>query len=431
MEGIVMTQLMPNGENDTGALTLDEAGRVLVNPRAYADPPRFHQAAALLRRESPVHRVEMAGYPPFWAVTRHADVLTIATRSDVFKNEPRAILVPLDAEDRLRRDFGRIQDLVHIDDPRHRELRAITANWFKPRSLVGLQAKIAVLARRAVDRMAELGTSCDFAQDVALEFPLRVILSMLGLPESDYALMLKLTQELFGAEDPELARGASPEAFNETLAEFLGYFSRLVADRQANPTEDLASVIANAQVGDGVDPLTPIEQISYFLILATAGHDTTSASLAGGIHALVEHPDQLDRVRRDPSLIPTAADEFIRWVTPVKHFLRTAIDGCEVGGHSFEAGDCVLLSYWSANRDETAFAQPMRFDVARDPNRHLAFGFGAHHCLGATLARMEIKAFLHELLPRLDSMALAGDLTLSESIFVSGPKHLPVTYVIR
>jgi cytochrome P450 len=173
-----------------------------------------------------------------------------------------------------------------------------------------------------------------------------------------------------------------------------------------------------------------LDQLSYYIIIATAGHDTTSATIAGGVRALVEHPDQLTRLQRHPELIPKAVEEIIRWVTPVKSFLRNAAAPYDVGGHHFEPGDAVLLSYWSANRDEAVFDDPMRFDVGREPNRHLAFGFGAHYCLGAVLARMEIRALLTELLPRLRSVSLAGTPQLSESVFVSGLKHLPLSYEV-
>jgi cytochrome P450 len=261
-----------------------------------------------------------------------------------------------------------------------------------------------------------------------MPYPLEVIMSLLGLPDSDYPRMLRLTQEVLGNADPELARDthAGDENYGQALFEFGTYFSELVADRKARPTSDLASVIANAEI-DGA-PMELIDQLSYFMIISTAGHDTTSACIAGGLRALAENPDQLAVLRAEPALIPTAVEEIVRWVSPVKSFMRTAAEPCDVGGHHFEPGDAVLLSYWSANRDEKVFEEPMRFDVRRDSNRHLAFGFGAHYCLGAVLARMEITAFLNELLPRLRSLELAGTPELSQAVFVSGLKHLPLTF---
>jgi cytochrome P450 len=255
-----------------------------------------------------------------------------------------------------------------------------------------------------------------------------VILSILGLPESDYPLMLKLTQEIFGAQDPELARGASQEELLAVIMDFFQYFGRLIEERKANPTDDLASLIANAVV-DG-EPMPMMDQVGYYIILATAGHDTTSSSMAGGLQALIENPEQLRRLQDDPSLIGTAADEIIRWVTPVRHFMRTALAPYELHGHRFEEGDWLLLSYPSANRDEAEFTDPFTFDVGRAPNRHLAFGFGVHYCLGAMLAKKEIKALLTELVPRLKSIEFAGKPELSSSYFVGGLKRLPIQYEI-
>jgi cytochrome P450 len=239
--------------------------------------------------------------------------------------------------------------------------------------------------------------------------------------------MLQLTQEIFGAEDDEFKRDADTlTGLMQTVAEFVAYFDGITAERQAQPTDDLASVIANGII-DG-EPIGHREQLGYYIIAATAGHDTTSNSMAGGLQALIEHPDELRRLQSDPSLLGTAVDEMIRWTSPVKHFMRTATADYDVRGTTVRAGQDVLLSYWSANRDEEVFADPFRFDVARTPNKHLAFGFGIHYCLGAMLARMELKALFGALLPRLHHIELAGEPQLSRSYFVSGLKHLPIRY---
>jgi len=256
--------------------------------------------------------------------------------------------------------------------------------------------------------------------------PLEVILSILGLPEADYPKMLQLTRELFQGNDPEFARGSTFEEFMTVMYDFFGYFGALVDERRARPTDDLASLIANAIV-DGA-PIWPFHQISYYVIIATAGHDTTSFSMSGGLQALIEHPDELERLRKDPSLVATAADEMVRWVSPVRHFLRNVAEPAEIAGQRFEEGDRLLLSYWSANRDEAVFDDPFRFDAGRKPNRHLGFGFGAHYCLGAVLAKMEIRALFAELISRLKWIEPAGEPQLSRSIFVGGHKHLPIRY---
>ena len=402
------------------------AGLAFVTPSAYADEARFHAACTLLRREDPIHLVEHPDYPPFHVVTRHADVYEIELHSKAFANEPVSILVDRASLERARQTGLGIRSLVHMDDPDHRAYRGLTVDWFKPRSLARLDDRLADLARQAVDRMADLGGECDFARDIAMPYPLQVILAILGLPESDYDFMLTLTQELFGAQDPELARSTNPADLLLVLQDFVQYFSALTEDRRASPAEDLASTIANGCPHG--EQMPPLELISYYMIIATAGHDTTSSAMAGGVQALVENPAELARLRDDPELLDSAVDEIIRWVTPVKHFMRNCTEPYTVGGHEFVPGDALLLSYPSANRDEDVFDDPFRFDVGRAPNPHLAFGFGAHYCLGAKLARMEIKALLTELVPRLESIELAGEPSLMQTTFVGGLKHLPITY---
>jgi cytochrome P450 len=407
-------------------LTLEEAGRVFTDPGAYADEAYFHRACALLRREAPISLVEADGYPPFYALTRYADVMEAERNPEVFRNLPQPVLMESERE-KVVRQAGDLATLIHMDDPDHKKYRGLTADWFQPSSLARLEGRIAELARSAVDRMGARGGECDFAVDIATPMPLEVILSILGLPEADYPKMLQLTRELFQGEDPEFARGSgSFEEFMTVMYDFFKYFGALVDERRARPTEDLASVIANAIVDD--EPILPFQQISYFVIIATAGHDTTSFTMSGGLQALLDNPDQLDRLRKDPSLIPTAADEMVRWVSPVRHFMRNVVEPAEIAAQRFEVGDRLLLSYWSANRDEAVFDDPFRFDVARKPNRHLAFGFGAHYCLGALLAKMEIRALFAELIPRLRSIEPAGPAELSRAIFVGGHKHLPIRY---
>ena len=410
-------------------MNVTEAGEVFVTPSAFADDARFHEACALLRNEDPIHLVEHPDYPPFHVLTKHADVLDVELHPAAWTNGPLPVLATKEAV-ALQEAQGvqLLRTLIHLDGEEHKAYRNITVDWFTPKALVGLEPRLAQLAKDSVDRMVELGGSCDFARDIAQPLPLQVILSILGLPEGDYGRMLKLTQELFGASDAEVGRGDKPEDVGAVIADFFAYFTDLVNDRQANPTDDLASIIANAEV-EG-QPYSIIEQISYYVIIATAGHDTTSSAMAGGLQALLENPDQLQRLRDDPALIATAADEIIRWVTPVRHFMRTATGPYTVRGHDFSEGDWVLLSYPSANRDEDVFPDPMRFDVGRSPNKHLAFGFGAHYCLGAQLAKMEIRALLTELVPRLQSAELAGAPELTSTLFVGGLKHLPLTFSV-
>jgi len=303
---------------------------------------------------------------------------------------------------------------------------AIGGDWFRPKAMRALKVRVDELAKRFVDNMMESGNECDFVQEVAVNYPLYVIMSLLGLPESDFPRLLKYTQELFGNDDAELQRGTSKEEQMTALLDMFQYFTALTASRRADPTEDLASAIANAKI-DG-EPLSDIDTVSYYVIIATAGHDTTSAVISGGLQALIEHPDQLARLRDNPTLMPLATEEMIRWVTPVKEFMRTAREDTTVRGVPIKAGESVLLSYASSNRDEEVFDDPFQFDVGRDPNRHNAFGYGVHFCLGAALARMEVNSFFSELVPRLKSIELTGDPSHIATIFVGGLKHLPIRY---
>lgn len=411
---------------------IDQAARVFADPTAYADEPRLHAALTHLRANAPVSLVDSPPYRPFWAVTRHADIMDIERDNVLWVNEPRPVLAPADADDLQRSllDSGMgLRTLIHMDDPHHHKMRTIVSDWFRPKAMRAMKARIDELAKRYVDKMLQIGPECDFVQDIALNYPLYVIMSLLGLPESDFPRMLRLTQELFGGDDDEYRRGITPEEQLPVLLDFFAYFNELTADRREHPTEDLASTIANARI-DG-EPLSDIDTVSYYVIIATAGHDTTSAAIGGGLRALIEHPEQRARLRADLSLMPTAVEEIIRWVTPVKEFMRTATEDTVVHGVPIAAGESAYLAYVSGNRDEDVFKEPFRFDVGRDPNRHLAFGHGVHFCLGAALARMEMNSLYTEMLPRLESIELAGEPELSATTFVGGFKHLPIRYSLK
>jgi cytochrome P450 len=409
-------------------LTPDQAVLVFTDPAAYADDVRFHEACEILRSESPIHHfVDPTGhFNPFYAITKHKDVLEIELHNNIFINEPRPVLGPATSDRRNEENGHMLRTLIHVDDPEHRDLRGVTSEWFLPKNLSKLDARLAELSKRYVDKMESLGGECDFAQDIAMHLPLNVILDILGLPESDYPRMLKLTQELFGSSDEELRRGSSPEDLIAVIQDFFAYFTKVTEERRLSPTDDLASAVANGKING--EELTMMQTISYYVIAATAGHDTTASAIAGGLQALIENPDQMEKLKKDPSLVSTAADEIIRWVTPVKHFMRTATEDYTISGVTIKKGESVLLAYPSANRDEEVFDKPNVFDISRSPNKHLAFGFGVHYCLGAMLARMEIKAILTELIPRLKSVELAGEPSLMKTLFVGGLKHLPIRY---
>jgi cytochrome P450 len=406
------------------APTMDEAGKLLADPLTYTDEQRLQAALTHLRASAPVSWVDVPNYAPFWAITKHPDVMDIERDNMLFTNWPRPVLATSEG-DELQTAAG-VRTLIHMDDPQHRVVRAIGSDWFRPKAMRRLKVRVDELAKIYVDKMMAAGPECDFAAQVAVNYPLYVIMSLLGLPEADFPRLLKLTQELFGSDDSEFKRGAREGDQLPALLDMFQYFNAVTASRREHPTEDLASVIANAHI-DG-EPLSDIDTVSYYLIVATAGHDTTSATISGGLHALVENPDQLERLRDDLRLMALATEEMIRWVTPVKQFMRTAAKDTTVRGIPIAAGESLLLSYVSANRDEEVFDDPFRFDVGRDPNKHLAFGYGVHFCMGAALARMEVNSFFTELLPRLKSIELTGDPQFVATTFVGGLKHLPVRY---
>ena len=410
-------------------MNADEAALVFTDPKAYADMDRWHAACALLRRESPVHHVNHPKFAPFYAVTKYDDVMEIERQSEKWLIAPRPALAPKPQDEARGTAAMPIRSLIQMDAPDHTVYRRISIDWFKPASIARLNDRAAELAKQAVDHMADLGDSCDFLTDVAMNYPLRIILSLLGLPDEDFPIMLKLTQELFGSTDPELGKAQDKDTVLATLMEFFQFFEGIVEDRRKNPRDDLATVIATAEI-DGA-PIGLLEVVGYYVILATAGHDTTSSAISGGMHAMLQNPDQLELLLGDVGHVETAVDEMIRWVSPVKQFMRTATEDYVLRGVPIAAGESVLLSYPSANRDEDIFDRADQFDVRRNPNRHIGFGFGPHYCLGTHLARMESKAFYAELMPRLKSIELNGPASYVESIFVSGPKHLPVRYQFR
>jgi cytochrome P450 len=407
-------------------LTTESAGAMLADPKAYTDELRLHEGLAHLRATQPVCYVEVDNYAPFWAITKHADIMEIERANDIFTNAPRPVLVTREGDEQ-QAAVG-IRTLIHTDDPEHRDLRAIGANWFRPKAMRALKDRADELARQFVDKMAAEAPQCDFVQQVAVNYPLYMIMSLLGVPEKDFASMLRWTQELFGNDDDEFQRGTSKDEQMMALLEMFQYFTELTASRRETPTDDLASTIANAQING--EPLSDIDTVSYYAIVAAAGHDTSSASISGGMAALIENPDQLARLQADMSLMPLAVEEMIRWTTPVKEFMRTAQQDYEIRGVKIRAGESVLLSYVSGNRDEEVFDDPFRFDISRDPNKHIAFGYGVHFCLGAALARMEVNSFFSELLPRLRSVELAGVPELVATTFVGGLKHLPIRYAL-
>ena len=411
----------------------------LVSSPAYATTALF-DAYRWLRANNPLGVAEVEGFDPFWVVTKHADILEISRNNALYPSAVRGTTLASKAgEARAYAITGTphlVRSLVQMDEPDHMKYRLLTQAWFMPANIKKREEDVRALAKAAVDQFAALPGECDFVKDVAMHYPLRVVMNILGVPEQDMGRMLRLTQELFGASDPDTERfkeALSDEQFAQLLIgvvqDFTDYFEAITADRRANPRDDLATLLANAEI-DGA-PLPPFERTGYYMIIATAGHDTTSSSTACAMWALATVPGLLERVRGDLSLVPALIEESIRWATPVKTFMRSASADTELRGRTIKANDWLMLCYASGNRDEEVFPDSETFDIDRKPNRQIAFGNGAHLCLGQHLARMEMRILFEELIPRLKSVRLNGEPKLSESFFVSGLKALPISFELN
>ena len=406
----------------------------VADPAAFARPELVNALFRRLRAEAPVVRVKPEGFPPFYLVTRHDDVKAIENDPATFLAGPRTILQTLAQEKVNFEQFGDrngLKTLVHMDGEEHLKHRIIAQAYFSRANIEKLRAQTARQADLYIDRMARLAPECDFAADIAFWFPLRVVLSLMGVPPEDDETILKLTQQLFGYFDPELGYGHELGEMGvvKVIGDFNAYVSALIEERRARPTDDLASVLATATI-DGA-PIDAFKQLSYFILVTTAGHDTTASTIAEGMNILLDDRPAMARLIAEPALCASAADEFVRLAAPVKHFLRTPTKDVEIAGVPVRAGETIMLSFASAARDERVFHNPDGLTADRPVNQHMAFGAGPHVCLGKHLARMETEIFFQRLLPRLKSIERAGPPEYTQAHFVSGVKKLPVRYEMQ
>jgi cytochrome P450 len=409
------------------ALTLDEFN--LVHPAHYAARGYPHEIWTRLRREDPVHWWDRTSGVPFWAVTKHADITTIGKRPALFANGPR-LVISHEPEQRSD-DFP--PTLIQLDPPKHAVYRQLIGHRFRPGALRRMHDDIERIGREIVDALVEEGDSgaCDFVQKVSAPLPIAVIAWMLGVPRSDWQLLFDWTNRIIGAADPEYqSEGKSrDETARTAMVELFTYFTKLVEEKKRNPADDLVTAFTQARVGG--EPLPFMDVLAFCLIIVVAGNETTRNATSGGMLAFIEHQDQLRRVQSDPSLLPSAVEEVVRWTSPIIHFGRTATADCELRGKRIRRGEALALFYPSANRDEEVFADPWSFRVDRRPNRHLGFGVGEHFCLGAHVARLELLVAYKHLLPRIEEVELAGPVERLHSALVGGVKHLPIRYKLR
>lgn len=420
-----------------------EIAIAVIDPKAYAAWDPLLDLFDRIRAETPVLQIESptGDHDPFWLITRHDDVMRISKDNVTFLNAPRPSVFTNKAGEALARSItggspNLVQSLVSLDAPKHPKLRRLTQEWFMPKNLRLIEADIRALAKRTVDKLVAAGPEADFVPLVSAPYPLHVVMQILGVPEEDEPRMLFLTQQMFGGQDEELNKSGianlSPQQITEivlgAVKDFTAYFESLAAKRRETPTEDVATILANGTI-DGA-PLDPLDLAGYYIIIAAAGHDTTSASTAGAMLALARDPEQFAKVKADRSLVAGIVEEAIRWTTPVQHFMRMANKDLELSGVKIAKGDWLMMNYVAANHDPQQFDNPRRFDATRHDNRHLAFGAGAHQCLGLHLARLEMRILFEELLDRLDTVELAGEPRRARSTFVGGLKTLPLRFSV-
>jgi cytochrome P450 len=376
-----------------------------------------HQVFAWLREHDPVHWHAEPDGPGFWVVTRYDDVKAVGRDAATFSSSPTIAI-----SDSEVFEVGEHQMMLMMDPPGHTRYRRLVNNRFTPRAAARLTTRIQELSEQIVDSVIERG-ECDLVADVAGELPSFVVAELLGLPLEDGRRLYELT-EIIHTAPSALPEGAQVAAVNEMF----GYAGTVIAEKRARPTDDLSSVLLQSEVNGC--PLDDIDFNLFFLLLVDAGGDTTRNLVAGGMLALFEHPDERVRLHADlEALLPSTVDEMLRWVSPVVYMRRTAMCDTQLGGQEIAAGDKVVMYYGSANRDASAFIDPERFDVARSPNEHVAFGGGGpHFCLGSHLAKVEIAAMFRELLTRMPDLEPAGPVEWLASNFISGPKRMPVRF---
>jgi cholest-4-en-3-one 26-monooxygenase len=405
-------------------MTADVDVRELVDPERYARGGYPHDVWTRLRAEAPVAYFAPPGYEPFWAITRHADILEIAKQPTRFSSAQGIMLRPAGVV------FPPSEMVVMLDPPRHGPLRRVANGRFTPRAVRACRDDI---ERIAVEILAGAGSASasgefDFVEQVAAPFPLAVIAWVLGVPADDWKLLFRWTDEVIGKEDPEYRRpGETPgQTAKRARSELHAYFRELIGQRRRDPQDDLVSELIRGEV-DGA-PLTEEQLVSYCELLVEAGNETTRNAVSGGVLAFCEHPGEWEKLREHPDLMSDAVEEILRWVTPISHFTRTATEDSEVRGTTIRAGEQVALYFGSANRDEDVFENPFAFRVDRRPNPHLAFGFGEHFCMGAHVARVELETIFRHLLARVESFEVSGPVERLSSIVNGSIKHLPLRY---
>lgn len=392
---------------------------LLVDPDTFVDEVPHEQIAGL-RQTTPVYWQDMVGEPGAWMVLRHADVVHVARNPNLFSaSEGGVVLENLD-DDSL--EMMRLM-LLAMDPPKHGQFRRPLAEPFKGRIIAELEPRIREICRELFAGAAQRG-EVEFVHEVTAGLPTKVMGRLMGLPEADWAMLNSLAERQTSGSDPDVVGDGAEPDYSASI-EMAMYAIEFAAQRRSQePRDDLTTLILDADF-DG-QPMSDGDFGSFFVQLVTAGNDTTKTMLSSGLWALLQHPDQMDEVRQDPSLVPGAVEEILRWANPLHYFRRTATEDTVLADVEIAAGDKVAMYYTSANRDELVFADPQSFDIHRNPNPHLSFGIGEHFCLGVHLARLEGRVFFEELLSSFASIELAGDPVRLRSNLNNSFKRLPV-----
>ncbi|HUN60215.1 MAG TPA: cytochrome P450 [Candidatus Binataceae bacterium] len=401
----------------------------IINPDHYVRRGYPHEEWRLLRREAPVFRYERPDVVPFWAITKHADIITVSRDPGLFRST-RYLFVTINEPGAPDDDTVILRQLLNMNPPEHGAYRGVVNRRFTPRAVQKLAQQVEEVTAEVLDGL--LGREeCDFVTEVSARLPLAVIAEMFGIPRSDWDLMFRLSNSMIAPSDPEFAGTQSiKEMLEQARLEFFQYFSQLIEDRRKTPRDDVASALANGTVNG--EPLPQFEMLSYFALLIIAGNETTRNAITGGLHALIDRPEQMRLLKQNPSaMIKPAVEEILRWTSPVIQFTRVANADTELHGQKIQKDDILALFYPSANRDEEVFENSNTFDIQREPNNHLAFGIGEHFCLGASLARLELQAMFRQLAERIEDVEVAGPIQRMRSSLVGGIKHMPIRYRIK
>jgi len=384
-----------------------------------------HEWFTFLRKEAPVYKHPEPGGPGFWVVTKYADVVAVGRDAETYSShQTRGGVVGLEGgpDDYNFEAGGNL--MLTMDPPEHTRYRKLVNRGFTPKQMRALELHVHELTARIIDDVIERG-ECDFVVDVAAEVPLQVIAELLGVPHEDRHKLFQWSNRMIGSEDPEYT--VSVEEVQTAQIEMFMYANELAAQRRQERRDDIVTALLEAEV-DG-DRLSEMDFNLFFLLLAVAGNETTRNSISHGVRAFCENPEQYQLLVDDPSLAGSATEEVVRWASPVMYFRRNVTKDTELRGQQIKEGDKVSIWYISANRDEEVFDRPFEFDITRNPNEHVGFGGGGpHHCLGANLARMEIRVLLEEMAQRIPRIEMVGDAALLRSNFIAGIKHMPVKF---